>query len=112
MVVYNTTSQEWHNVTSKYTENQGRVTNGAAHFVPSFGPEGLLVVVGGITAYNIDITLPDPGVYVSITNGLYMYEPVSQEWHAQQVTGEPPEQLASHCMVGVQGDSSYEARTM
>lgn len=108
MVVYNTTSQEWHNVSSQYTES-GFATNGAAHFVPSFGPEGLLFVLGGVTGPDMVTSQPELGQYISMANA-WMYEPVSQEWHAQQVTGESPVQLASPCVVGVEGESSYEVR--
>ena len=45
MVVYNSTSEEWYNVTA--VQDGGSQTWGAAHFVPIYGPEGLLFIFGG-----------------------------------------------------------------
>ena len=53
MVVYNASSEEWHDVSttgqSGYS-SLGFAMNGAAQFVPSFGPNGLVFVFGGYTS--------------------------------------------------------------
>lgn len=47
LVSFDTTSQQWNNVTTDGFEPTGRVSEGAGHFVPSFGPDGLLFSMGG-----------------------------------------------------------------
>lgn len=42
VVMYNSTSQEWYNASTKAFTDNGLAIQGAAHFVPNFGPEGIL----------------------------------------------------------------------
>ena len=99
MVVYNDTSQEWYNVSSTGFSYYGAAVGGAAQFVPSFGPAGLLLVFGGTTVN---------GQYVPYNN-VYMYEPLSQQWQTQKATGDLPNQATNFCVVGVEGDDdTYE----
>ena len=101
MVMYNITSQDWYNVsTSGYSQSGGSV-NGAAQFVPCFGPAGLLFVFGGSVANEIF-----PG-----TDGVSMFDPISQQWSSQEVSGAKPSSVLSPCVVGAQGDNNtYEVK--
>ncbi|KAK3703009.1 hypothetical protein LTR37_014739 [Vermiconidia calcicola] len=51
MVVYNDTSENWYNVSTEAISYYGTAISGATQFVPAFGPEGLLFVLGGRAAY-------------------------------------------------------------
>jgi hypothetical protein len=75
MVVFNSTSQQWYNISNKAVSYYGTGVNGAAQFVPSFGPSGLLLVLGGRTA------IPDGNwqQYFPFDN-IAIYEPLSQQW--------------------------------
>ena len=99
MVMYNTTSQEWYNVSASGYSNSGVTLDGAAHFVPSFGPAGLLFVFGGTVSEDV---LPG-------TDSVSMFDPISQQWSFQKVSGTKPSPVVSPCVVGVQGDDkTYE----
>lgn len=101
LVMYNDTSQQWWNISSTGYSYSGTAHDGAAHFVPSFGPEGLLFVFGGYANGR-----PAPFDYV------YLFEPVSQQWRKQEVSGTPPAPVTNPCVVGVEGDNgTYEVST-
>lgn len=106
LLVYNSSSQEWSNASSLAYSNGGTSFAGAAQFVPSFGPSGLLFILGG-------------QVYSSGSNALrtvdssivHIYEPGSMEWKSQATTGTVPPPVTDPCVVGVQGDNgTYEVR--
>lgn len=113
MIVYNTTSGDWYNVSTKGENGYsslGSAIDGSAHFVPSFGPAGLLFVLGGMTSNDQSVQRLSPlSEYVTFESA-YMYEPLSRQWQAQQVSGDFPPELTNPCVVGVQGEDSYEVR--
>ena len=99
MVMYNITSQDWYNVSASGYSQDGDAVNFAAQFVPSFGPAGLLFVFGGSVANEI---LPG-------TDSVSMFDPISQQWSSQEVSGAKPSSVLSPCVVGAQGDNdTYE----
>ena len=101
MIIYNFTSQEWYNVSASGYSASGVATQGAAHFVPSFGPAGLLFVLGGTVANEI----------LAGFESVSMFEPLSQQWSSQEVSGTKPSPVVDPCLVGVQGDNNtYEVR--
>ena len=101
MVLYNMTSSSWYNVSAAgYTQN-GVAADGAAHFVPSYGPAGLVFVFGGTVMGG---TLPG-------TDSVSIFDPISQQWSTQQVSGTKPSPVVNPCVVGVLGDdNTYEVR--
>ena len=110
MVVYNTSSQLWYNVSAldqSTTQSTGLYYHGATHFVPSFGPEGLMFAIAG--------SVPQAGGSNTLANTLLdtgtvsIYEPVSQQWKTQVVTGSAPAPCIQPCIAGAQGDNgTYE----
>lgn len=102
MVIYNIKSQEWYNVSTTDYTSSGFTIQGAAHFVPSFGPNGLLFVFGG--QYG-----PADNLQYSQFEYAWMYEPYSKTWSSQQVSGDIPSVGNAACVVGAQGDNgTYE----
>ena len=96
MVVYNATSEQWYNVSSAF--DNGIAVNGHAHFVPSYGPAGLLFIFGGWQ-----------GSDETSFEWTLIYEPISQQWQSQKVTGNLPTKVDNPCVVGVEGDDgTYE----
>lgn len=106
VVVFNSTSQEWYNVSTSGTRGyslDGMADKGAAHFVPSFGPIGLLMIFGGEA---------NDGDFASF-DSVHMYEPLSQQWQSQFVTGDIPTVVEDPCVVGLAGDDgTYEVVSM
>ena len=102
MIMYNMSSQEWFNVSSKAYSYSQYATSGAAQFVPSFGPNGLLFVFGGLTG------TPENKQYVQFDKA-WMFDPISLQWASQQVTGDIPKETQNQCVVGAEGDDgTYE----
>ena len=112
MVVYNTSSQLWYNVSAlgqSTAQSTGLYSNGAAHFVPSFGPEGLMFVIAGSVPQTGRST--EPGNTLLDTGAVSIYEPVSEQWKRQVVTGSAPAPCILLCIAGAQGDNgTYEVR--
>ena len=97
MVIYNTTSSQWYNVTSPGSNDVAAY--GAAHYVPIFGPAGILMTFGGFQ-----------GDSAASFDWVLLYEPISQTWHYQRATGDLPPKADAPCVVGIEGDDdTYEA---
>lgn len=98
LVMYNESSQDWYNISTEGFSSTRYAYGGAAHFVTEYGPEGLLLLFGGYVN----------GLLASFDE-MYMFEPVSQQWRSQVVSGEPPPLAYKPCVVGVRGDNgTYE----
>ena len=101
MVMFNITSEDWYNVSASGYSYGGLAFAGAAQFVPSFGPAGLLLVFGGSVANSVL-----PGF-----DAVSIFDPISQEWSSQEVTGAKPSPVLNPCVVGAQGDNgTYEVK--
>lgn len=103
LVIWDPTTSKWSNVS---TADYGTVAAGSAVFVPSFGPNGLLFSIGG--------RITQGGVVNDIaTTSVYIFEPDSQKWAAQSVSGTIPPAFQNACMVGAQGDNgTYEVKSL
>ncbi|KAL9123582.1 MAG: hypothetical protein Q9217_006998 [Psora testacea] len=62
------------------------------HFVPNYGPEGMLLAFGGV-AGDGGFTYPD---FESIP----IFDPAEKRWYNQSTTGEAPAGRAKHCVSG------------
>lgn len=105
LVIYNTSSQIWHNVSTLAPPGDTTAYGGAALFVPSYGPDGLLFVLGG------ELSGPGYGATTGLLafDTISIYEPMTQQWKLQTVTGSMPHSCTLPCVVGKQGDNgTYE----
>ena len=104
LVIYNSTSGEWYNVSAAGYSPDGTAFANAAHFVPNFGPNGLLFILGGqVYSSGNDNWATVDAASISI------YDPASMQWKTQDSTGSPPPAVQSPCVVGAQGDDgTYE----
>ena len=103
IIMYNMTSQSWFNVTGGFDYQLGS-RGEASHYVPTFGPAGLVLLFGGERADSNN----DLSSFVSFDN-VFVYEPLSQRWDLQAVTGDKPPPSQAPCVAGVQGDNgTYE----
>ncbi|KAI1651440.1 uncharacterized protein F4817DRAFT_131302 [Daldinia loculata] len=105
VVSYDFQTNQWANHSSESFGDYGTSLYGCAEYVP-FGPNGLLVFLGGI-----ETTVDVNSVY---TNGvswteLTLYDPVTGKWYTQKTTGDPPPRVERACSVGVRGpNNTYE----
>lgn len=76
----------------------GTFADGRAHFVPQFGSNGVLLVLGG-----------ELGGRISDFNNITFYDPKSGNWGWQKTVGDAPTERKSFCMVGVASQAgTYE----
>ena len=99
LVGFDTSSQEWSNISTKAISYDGTAINGAIEFVPSFGAKGLLLILGGT---------PSEAPTFFVFDDIPILDIQSQQWSTQQASGDIPLPRNSHCTVGVEGDGTYE----
>jgi hypothetical protein len=105
LVTYDYTSKKLSNSTVTGIKNGGIVQMGGAHFVPNFGPQGILVTFGGdrvgIKQAGDDSLLDSSSVRV--------YDPATGTWYKQATSGNIPEARKEFCMTGVASNNeTYE----
>ncbi|KAF5679157.1 kelch repeat [Fusarium heterosporum] len=98
LLTYNMTTQQWSN---ESTEALGYATwSGSATCLPSIGPAGLILFLGGskggVSARSNE---SDPVSFTNVT----IYDPNANNWYWQSTTGGPPESRVDFCSVGVPG---------
>ncbi|KAK3402243.1 hypothetical protein B0T20DRAFT_459228, partial [Sordaria brevicollis] len=86
MVSYDMRRRDFSRVNTPF----GTFVDGRAHFVPQFGSNGVLLVLGG-----------ELGGGVSDFNNITFYDPKSGDWRWQKTMGDAPTERKSFCMVGV-----------
>jgi hypothetical protein len=79
---------------------------GAGQFVPSFGKEGVMVMIGGVVPTN---SWDTSGALRSMTN-ITIFDPETGSWYSQTATGDVPMARKNMCVVGAQSNngSTYE----
>lgn len=80
----------------------GTGVQGQMHFVPSFGPDGLFVIMGGNNASDHQYGF----------NQITLYDAASHRWYNQSVTGNVPRGRQEFCVAGVNStERTYEMYT-
>lgn len=102
MVRFNMSSRTFTNTSTLATlANSGAVDNGAMHYVPSFGPQGFFVAMGGDTIQNV------PGLISFDT--VAVFDPAKQEWFNQSTTGSPSTSRLQFYTAGIESkNGTYE----
>jgi hypothetical protein len=78
------------------------IVKGAMLYVPLFGPEGLLVVMGGYRESYGSRQLLDFGT-------VFIYDPAKQQWFNQETTGTAPAPREEFCSAGLKSiNATYE----
>jgi len=108
IVSFNMTTKLWSNDSALAFTQFGTDVGGAVEFIQSFGPNGILLFLGGgagvVGAYQIN----DPAGMLDFNN-LTFYDPVFKEWYWQATTGNVPPPRQSFCTVGLPGPNhTYE----
>ncbi|OLN87990.1 Kelch repeat-containing protein-like protein 1 [Colletotrichum chlorophyti] len=104
---YNFTTKTWANETTNAFSKFGTMIGGRAVYVPTFGPNGLITLLGGNT-WNLMPDQKSPIGWMDFSN-LTFFDPITRDWFWQNTTGNAPTPRSSPCTVGVQGkNGTYE----
>ena len=80
------------------------IAGGAMQFVPSFGPEGIFVVLGGANGH-MDGGSHDLVGFATVS----VFDPAKQEWWNQTTTGNEPSPRMQFCTAGINStNGTYE----
>lgn len=85
----------------------GTAAWGGMHFAPAFGSAGVLVALGGNVTRGLDLT-EDGDTSFRPLDKVAVYDVQNQTWYLQTTTGDIPDPRLRFCVVGAQGNSSYE----
>ena len=107
LAVFDFQDSTWSNLSSAGYSNTGYAMLGEAQFVPLFGQDGLLVMLGGSSPTNqswMEYTA------LADMSNITVYDISAQQWHHQTASGDIPPPRTHFCMVGAQEASrgSYE----
>jgi hypothetical protein len=108
MVAFNMKTKTWHNGTSSFSPFE-TITSASAHYVPNFGPNGLVMVLGGISIPVVGEpnweTAP-PYNFQDLT----FFDPQTKKKYTQKTTGSIPlSPRVQSCVAGFQNsEGGYE----
>ena len=102
MVEFDMASKSFTNSSAAEYDANGTVIRGAMHYVPSFGQNGMVLVMGGVT-----LPLNKTGLVSFET--LSVFDPAKKEWFNQTTTGNPPSPREQFCVAGINStNNTYE----
>lgn len=108
MVAYNMQTKEWQNGTTSFSPFDTLV-GASAHYVPNFGPHGLIVVMAG---HNVPVVgEPDTAIEPPFDlRNLTLFDPETKKRYWQMTSGSIPTTPRTHiCTTGFQNpDGGYE----
>jgi hypothetical protein len=96
---YNFTDLSWTNNSALGYSDDGTSSFSTITWVPTWGPAGLLVAVGGES--NPNLADEYSGLSFVPLNNISIFEPLTQTWYRQTATGDIPQQRVRACMVSV-----------
>ncbi|KAI3528019.1 kelch repeat protein [Colletotrichum filicis] len=104
---YNMTTRSWANETNDAFSKYGTLTGGSAVYIPTFGSNGLITIMGGAT-WGLEPDQAKPLGWQDFSNLTFM-DPVTRDWYWQKTTGNAPTPRSNFCSVGVEGSNgTYE----
>ena len=101
LVEFNMTKKSFFNSSATGFNGKGMGGRGAMHYVPSFGPNGLFMIMGGTD-------FSDPTQKIGFDN-IWVYETLENNWYNQTATGSIPAGRRNFCLAGVNStNETYE----
>ncbi|KAL8778999.1 MAG: hypothetical protein Q9213_007148 [Squamulea squamosa] len=91
LITFDMTTLRFTNSTAKSFNANETGQFGQMHFVPSFGPNGLFLIMGG----------QNLSAFVFGFSNISVYEAETQKWYNQTTSGYPPEARRDFCVAGV-----------
>lgn len=102
LMKFDMTSKDLFNSTVTGTRSTGKIQMGGMRYIPSFGPKGLFIVMGGDQPTGINDDLFD-------FNTVSILDPDSGQWYDQITTGNAPQPRKEFCVAGVESNNhTYE----
>ncbi|KAF9872633.1 kelch repeat protein [Colletotrichum karsti] len=99
-------AQAWTNHTTAPYSQYGTLGGAAAHYVPNFGDNGLVMVLGG---GNYPLGSSSDNTPLLAFDDIHFMDPVTDVWYSQKTSGTAPAPRQWHCAVGAQGqNNTYE----
>lgn len=107
LVTRDLVAQSWVNSTAIIPDQSKYRTQARAHFVPNFGSEGFLVVVGG-EAPPTESSIYETGTAMVDMSTITLYDIETAAWFTQTATGDIPPPRSEFCVVGsASSDGQY-----
>ena len=100
MVQFDIQNQSFTNVTANCCNATNGVYRGAMQYVPSFGPEGVFIAMGGINGDGLLNSSSRSYKFVPFSS-VSVYDPAAKVWLNQTTTGTPPSPRIEFCTAGV-----------
>ncbi|KAL8891757.1 MAG: hypothetical protein Q9215_001295 [Flavoplaca cf. flavocitrina] len=101
LIEFNMTKKGFYNSSATGFNAKGVGGRGAMHYVPSFGPNGLFLVMGGT-----DFSDPDQNIAF---DNIWVYETLENRWYNQTATGSLPAGRRNFCLAGIAStNETYE----
>ncbi len=109
MVAYNMKSKTWHNGTAGFSPFD-TIDGASAHFVPNLGPNGLVMVFGGVELPVLGANPDWEAAPAFDMRNLTFFDPVTNKAYWQVATGSiPPTPRIQTCVAGFKNpDGGYE----
>ena len=103
LIQFNMTTKKFSNSTVGGYSFNGAAEEGAMHYVPSFGPKGLFLVMGGDDVLHLNPALGKGLETISV------YDPSSEQWFNKTTTGNIPQPREEFCLAGLESNNgTYE----
>ncbi|MCJ1271096.1 hypothetical protein MMC22_010995 [Lobaria immixta] len=103
LMQFNMKTKKFLNSTAGGYSFNGTAEKGAMHYVPSFGPDGLFIVMGGDDFWHTD---PE---HLTDLETISIYDPSSEQWFNQTTTGNIPQPRKEFCLAGIESNNAtYE----
>ena len=108
MVAFNMKTRVWEDGTAGFSPIDGTLVGASAQWVPNLGPNGLIMVLGGVAPVPIqETTLPDAPAFDF--RNLTFFDPETKQAYWQIATGDIPPVRSKFCVTGFQNaDGGYE----
>ncbi|SPO00310.1 uncharacterized protein DNG_03155 [Cephalotrichum gorgonifer] len=104
---YNFTRGTWSNDSASDVSAFGTLVGGTAEFVPGFGDNGVILVLGG-ASYPLLAGDQPPGAQRDFRN-ITLFDPITKVWYWQLTTGSAPTPRQRFCSVGAEStDGTHE----
>lgn len=102
LMTLNMTTKAFINSSAKSFNGKEEGDLGQMHYVPSFGPNGLFMIMGGSK-------IPENDTHTVDFSNIWVYEPVTTRWFNQTATGNIPEPRRGFCIAGLNStNGTYE----
>ncbi|KAL8685358.1 MAG: hypothetical protein Q9224_005849 [Gallowayella concinna] len=106
LVEFNMTRQTFRNGTAKWFNGAGGGEKGKIHYVPSFGPDGLFMIMGGESENYIEDEGKDDNLGLDT---IWAYDHMGNRAYKQVATGEIPKPRRDFCLAGLSSENgTYE----